>query len=572
MARYLLPALLSSCVVAQNVIGTATTNSALSKTTSLELSVDDLWDVLVGPVAVANITTIVEATPIPTSSLIPPPNLASYSFPNGRQIPEMVLNSSWSFPKDFWLGVAGAAYQIEGAVKDDGRGPSIWDKLTRVPGYTVANQTGDIADNNYYFYKQDIARIAAMGINTYSFSISWSRIYPFGAGPINQAGIDHYNDVINTCLAYNVTPTVTLFHWDLPLFLQEKYGGWLSEDIVDDFVAYANTSFQAFGDRVKTWFTLNEPIVFCDDYPLPDQYFKNFSIPYKQQPYYCGRNAVLAHAKAYRLGKSLLGNDTLISFKNNGGYKIPLTNSSADAQAVQRAYDYNEGWFADPIFLTGTWPDSLNDYLSTFLEPFTSDEQTLIKGTADLFAHDAYTSQFYYAPDVGIEACLNDTTNSLYPGCFNTSYTYSTADGGWLIGAAADANAPWLHKATDWVPALLHYINDTWAPPLGRILVSEFGFAEPFEVYKTIVADVLTDQIRSDYYKAYMEGILIALSEGLNIMGSLAWSFVDNLEWADGYTVKFGMQRVDFDSPSLDRSYKASFFQYVDVFKQYIQQ
>lgn len=126
----------------------------------------------------------------------------------------------------------------------------------------------------------DIARLAAMGINTYSFSISWSRIYPFGSGPINQAGIDHYNDLINTCLEYNITPAATLYHWDTPLFLQEQYGGWLSEKIVDDFVAYANTSFQAFGDRVKLWFTLNEPIVFCQQYPLPANYFKNFTIPY----------------------------------------------------------------------------------------------------------------------------------------------------------------------------------------------------------------------------------------------------------------------------------------------------
>lgn len=411
-----------------------------------------------------------------------------------------------------------------------------------------------------------------MGINTYSFSISWSRIYPFGSGPINQEGIDHYNDVINTCLEYNITPVATLYHWDTPLFLQEKYGGWLSEDIVADFVAYANTSFNAFGDRVKMWFTVNEPIVFCDEYPFPAHYFKSFPIPDKQQPYYCGRNVVLAHAAAYRLGKSILSNDTLIAYKNNGGYKIPRTNSTADAAAVQRAYDFNEGWFADPIFLTGTWPASLDAYLSTFLAPFTDEQRAAIKGSADLFAHDAYTSQFYYAPDGGIDACLAaGAANSLWPGCFNTSFTYADTEGGWLVGAAADPNANWLHKATDWVPALLRYIDATWAPPAGRILISEFGFAEPFEVYKKLVPDVLTDQIRSDYYKGYMEGVLIGLSEGINVMGTLAWSFVDNLEWSSGFQVRFGLQRVDFGSPGLERSYKASFFQYVDVYKKYVE-
>lgn len=280
---------------------------------------------------------------------------------------------------------------------------------------------------------------------------------------------------------------------------------------------------------------------------------------------------MLAHAQAYRLGKSILSSDTLISYKNNGGYKIPLTNSSDDAQAVQRAYDYNEGWFADPIFLTGTWPDSLNEYVSTFLEPFTDEQKAIIKGSTDLFAHDAYTSQFYFAPDGGLDSCLGNASSPLYPGCFNTSFTYSAAEGGWLVGAAADPLASWLHKATDWVPAMLHLINDRWQPPEGRILISEFGFAEPLEVYKQLVPDVLTDTIRSDYYRGYMEGILIGLSEGLNVMGSLAWSFVDNLEWSSGFQIKFGMQRVDFDSPGLERAYKASFFQYVDVYNKYVE-
>lgn len=467
--------------------------------------------------------------------------------------------------------MAGAAYQVEGAVKDEGRGPSVWDKLVRVPGYTAANETADIADNNYYLYKQDIARIAAMGINTYSFSISWTRLFPFGSGPINQAAIDHYNELIDFCLQYNVTPMATLYHWDTPLFLQEKYGGWLSGEIVDDFVAYAKTCFSEFGDRVKTWFTVNEPIVFCGQYPLPAQHFKNFSIPYQQQPYYCGRNVLLAHSQAYHLGKSIVGNDSLIAFKNNGGYKIPRTNSTEDAEAVQRALDFNEGWFADPVYLTGTYPDSLNEYVSTFLEPFTDEQKAVIKGSADLFAHDAYTSQFYYAPDDGIESCLNNASNPLYPGCYNTSFTYSDDDGGWLIGAAADPLSSWLYKATDWVPALLHYINATWSPPEGRILVSEFGFAEPYEVYKTGVPEILMDQIRSDYYRDYMEAILISLNDGLNVMGCLAWSFVDNLEWLSGYQIKFGMQRVDFDSPGRERSYKASFFQYVDVYNKYVE-
>lgn len=250
-------------------------------------------------------------------------------------------------------------------------------------------------------------------------------------------------------------------------------------------------------------------------------YFKNVSIPPKQQPYFCGQSVLLAHSQAYRLGKSMMP-DSQISFKNNGGYKVPLTNSSADAEAVQRAWDFNEGWFADPIFLTGDYPASLKEYISTFLRPLTASEMANIKGTADFFAHDAYTSQFYFAPDAGIAACVANTSNPLYPGCANTSYQYSAADGGWDIGPAADPGSPWLHKATDWVPAFLAYIQATWKPA-GGIAVTEFGFAEPFEELKTVLGDILFDPIRSSYYHDYLEAILIAISEGTNVIGCLAW-------------------------------------------------
>lgn len=228
-------------------------------TTALDISVEDLWDLFVGPVQAASINTTVSATPIPSSSLIPPPPLYYNPFPSGQQVPASSKNESWSFPSDFWYGVASAAYQVEGAAKAEGRGPSVWDVLThRVTNFIADNSTGDVADNQYYLYKQDIARIAAIGIPYYSFSLSWSRIFPFGTGPVNEEAIAHYNDLIDTCLQYNVTPMVTLYHWDTPLYIQNKYGGWLSENIVNDFVEYSRVAFGRFGDRVKHWFTVNE--------------------------------------------------------------------------------------------------------------------------------------------------------------------------------------------------------------------------------------------------------------------------------------------------------------------------
>jgi beta-glucosidase/6-phospho-beta-glucosidase/beta-galactosidase len=244
-----------------------------------------------------------------------------------------------------------------------------------------------------------------------------------------------------------VEPIITLYHWDLPLYLQNLYGGWLSEEIVPDFLEYAGVVFERYHDRVSKWFTINEPIVFCHDYPVPDGYFTPTSISKAQQPYYCGQSVLLAHAGAYHLGKSI--NSSLsISFKTNGGHKIPLTNSSDDAIAVQRAWDFNEGWFATPVFLNGSYPSYLQDYVSTFLRPLNDTERQSLVNTSDLFAHDAYTSSFYMVPEDGFDACTGNDSHPLFPACVNSTNNYPADDGGWNIGYAADPGSPWLVSKT----------------------------------------------------------------------------------------------------------------------------
>ncbi|KAH6672086.1 glycoside hydrolase family 1 protein [Halenospora varia] len=529
-----------------------TNPTAISSSTVIDW--DNLWDLYVGPVATAALNTTLAATPIPTTELIPPPHLNPDVSSRGQQVPIATKNSSWSLPKGFWWGVASAAYQVEGAVKAEGRGPSIWDMLMyRVTGYSVANETADIADNHYYMYKQDIARIAALSVNTYSFSISWSRIFPFGNGQVNQLALNHYDDVINTCIEYGVEPSVTLYHWDLPLYLQNSYGGWLSSQIVDDFVEYAKVIFSYYGNKVRH----------CYYYPLPDSYFGAIKeIPMWQQPYWCGRHALLAHSKAYHLAK-FLGINGSISFKNSGGYKIPLTNSTEDAKAVERAWDFFEGWFANPVFINGDFPEILKGFFGSFLPDFTDEEKQMINGTSDLFAHDAYTAGFYFCHSRGgVDACVQNISNSYWPLCFGSTYNNPASAGGWVIGAAADPLSPWLHKTTEWVPAFLHFITNKWKPK-GGIAITEFGFAEPFEGAKMNKADIVFDSIRSSYYKEYLEGILIAINEGVNVVGCLAWSIFDNLEWRAGC----GSRYVNYTTQ--ERSYRASFFEFVNMFKVY---
>jgi hypothetical protein len=174
------------------------------------------------------------------------------------------------------------------------------------------------------------------------------------------------------------------------------------------------------------------------------------------------------------------------------------------------------------------------------------------------------------APGAGIASCIANSSNPLYPSCANSTYTYGPAQGNWVIGPAADPHSPWLHRTTDWFPAFMSYINTTWPTP--AIQVSEFGFVEPFESSKTLLQDILWDPIRTSYFHDYMEVILISMSEGINITGALAWSFVDNLEWNEGKSVKFGMQYVNFTNPALERYYKASFFEYTHMYKTYVEQ
>lgn len=207
--------------------------------------------------------------------------------------------------------------------------------------------------------------------------------------------------------------------------------------------------------------------------------------------------------------------------------------------------------------------------MSTFLRNLTDSEKSSINGTSDIFAHHAYTSSFYMAPDAGISACLSNTSNPLYPGCYNSTNTYPANDNSWNIGFATDPDAPRLHKIADWLVPFLHYIQTPWHPA-GGIAVSEFGFAEPYEELRTLVSDMRCDYARTMYYRDYLYAILTAISEDVNVVGCLSWSILNNLEWADGYTTKFGMQYVNFTTQ--ERYFKSSYFQYVSMFRDNQQQ
>lgn len=259
---------------------------------------------------------------------------------------------------------------------------------------------------------------------------------------------------------------ITLYHWDLPLSLQLAYGGWLNDQITTDFSEYARVAFTRWSSKVHYWVTLNEPAVFCN-YPLPEGHFNDSAtaaIPPDQRFYTCARNALLAHSSAYRIGKGI--NSSLsISFKNNGAYKIPVDDSTETAAAVQRAWDFTDGLWATPIFLTGDFPESVKEHVSEFLPAFTEEEKAQINGTSDIFMIDAYGGGgFIKAPgDGGLQACIGNASHPDYPSCYEGSPTYPGADY-WPTGPAVDPCASWLSYSTDWVPTMLKTYQEMFKP------------------------------------------------------------------------------------------------------------
>ena len=339
----------------------------------------------VGPVEVGPITTTVSPTPEPSS--YPRPGHFHPLVPTYE--PDL---ADVRLPANFLWGVSSSAYQIEGAAKDGGKGPSIWDLISHRQVNAVAdNTTGDVVASHYFLYKQDFARLKALGIPSFSPSFSWGRIFPFGRGPVNEQGVAHYDSVIGEMLAQGITPAITLFHWDTPLALFNEYGAWIDEKIVDDFVSYAKFVIERYDEHVPVWFTFNEP-QYCNWqfslYPAGKYYPAYQGIEGGPRArFLCGHYTLLAHARVVKWYKEEFKGRGRITFKNSGNYYVANSSSEADQIATQRQYDFSIGWFGGP-WTDGDYPQSLKDTLGDILPEFTQEEKDLIKGSCDFYAID----------------------------------------------------------------------------------------------------------------------------------------------------------------------------------------
>ncbi|KAH0991341.1 hypothetical protein GBA52_002824 [Prunus armeniaca] len=452
-----------------------------------------------------------------------------------------------SFPKRFVFGTASSAFQYEGAVKEDGRGPSTWDIFSHTFGKISDFSNADVAVDQYHLYNGDVQLMKDMGMDAYRFSISWSRIFPNGTGQINQAGVDHYNNLINALLAKGIEPYVTLYHWDLPQALEDKYNGWLNPQIIKDFATYADTCFQKFGDRVKHWITFNEPHTFTiQGYDVGLEAPGRCSILLHlfcragnsaTEPYIVGHNVILSHATVAdiyrRKYKSKQHGSVGASF--DVIWYEPETNSTADVEAAKRAQDFQLGWFLEP-FIFGDYPSSMRSRVGSRLPTFSKSEAALLKGSLDFVGINHYTT--FYA--------RNDTTDFI-GGLLNDSLADSGAitlpfKNGKPIGDRA--NSIWLYIVPEGMRKLMNYIKHKYGNP--PVIITENGMDDPNSPFISL-KDALKDAKRIKYHHGYLTNLLASIKEdGCNVKGYFAWSLLDNWEWAAGFSSRFGLYFVDY--------------------------
>ncbi|KAJ1688776.1 hypothetical protein LUZ63_012931 [Rhynchospora breviuscula] len=466
-----------------------------------------------------------------------------------------------SFPRGFIFGTASAAYQYEGGAREGGRGPSIWDTFTHLhPDKIDDHSNGDVADDSYHRYKEDVRIMKEMGMDAYRFSISWSRILPNGSlsGGVNRAGVDYYNNFINELFSKGIEPFVTLFHWDPPQALEDQYGGFLSPNIVKDYASYTDVCFREFGDRVKNWITFNEPLSFCSagyatGSMAPGRCSSCAAGNSATEPYSVCHHLLLAHGVAVSLYKQKYQalQRGIIGITLNPTWSVPYSSSKSDKDAVQRAIDFSFGWFMDPL-TQGDYPFIMRALVGERLPKFTKEESDMIKGSFDFIGVNYYTSS--YAIGVPLSSTVNYTYSS------DPRVNFTEVRNRIPIGPRAASN--WLYIYPPGIRELLLYIKDKYNDPI--IYITENGVDE-YNNKSLTLQEALKDDFRIDYYYRHLGYIQAAISEGVKVKGYFAWSLLDNFEWGNGYTVRFGINFVDYQNDLKRYPKKSAFW-----FKQFL--
>lgn len=420
------------------------------------------------------------------------------------------------FGPDFRWGVSASSYQIEGAPAEGGKSPSVWDTFSHSKGKILTGENGDMACDFYHRYAEDIALVKAMGFGVFRFSLSWPRILPEGTGRVNPEGIAFYNRVIDACLAEGIEPWITLYHWDLPQVLEDR-GGWPRRDMVDWFAEYATVCARAFGDRVRHWMVLNEPMVFSSfgymtGWHAPGRRgFGNF-LP-------AAHHAALAQAEGARALRAQLPN-AVIGTTFSMSWVEPLSERECHRRAAARMDTLVNRFFLEPALGMG-YPTAEFPFIGRIEKYMQPGDEARLAFDFDFIGLQNYTrilTQFSLMPPVLFAKERTPKRRGL-----------PATDMGWEI----------------YPEGIYHLLKKLAAyPNMPRILVTENGAAFPDQLQNGAVHDAQ----RVAYFEAYLAQVHRAMQEGVKVDGYFVWSLLDNYEWREGYRPRFGIVYVDYAS------------------------
>jgi beta-glucosidase len=444
------------------------------------------------------------------------------------------------FPKNFIFGSATAAYQIEGAVTKDGRGPSVWDTFSHKKGKINNNDNGDIACDHYHRYRDDVDLMQQLGLDAYRLSISWSRIMPAGTGEINQAGLTFYRNLIDELIAAGITPYVTLFHWDMPQALDDEYGGFLSRQCAYDFANYVEVVVKALGDKVKNWITLNEPWEHgCLGYVMGKH------APGKVKPWRflsVMHHQLLAHGLAVKKIRQHC-QDAHIGITLSFTPIHPKSSSIKDQQAAAMANEFINFITLDPL-LKGHYPEKLWHKFKCFKANIEDGDWQVIRQAIDFIGINNYSREFAHhnAWVPVLNAWIDDggevpTADFIKNGVQHTSM-------GWEVYPQG-------------LSEVLAWFREDYGNP--KVYITENGAAFNDKIEHGVINDVK----RIEFLSAYMTAAKQAIDDGSNLHGYFVWSFLDNFEWAAGFDKQFGLVHVDYQNQQ--RTIKNSGYWYRDI-------
>ncbi len=437
-------------------------------------------------------------------------------------------------------GAATSSYQIEGTGRDSGKGQNIWDVFTKEPGRVYEGHTGDIACDHYHRFREDVAYMKELGLKGYRFSIDWSRVLPEGTGKVNEKGIDFYNALIDELLEQGIEPYITLYHWELPYEIYKR-GGWMNPEIVEWFGQYARLVAERFSDRVKYFFTLNEPQCFVGLGFLQGCHAPGVKAPLRDT-FEMAHNALKAHGRAVQMLRAYGKQNVQIGYAPTSGMCYPEKETPKDIEAARKAlfalpddlsnWTWNVSWWSDPVIL-GKYPEEGMKKYEKYLPVITDEDMKLISQPIDFYGQNIYNGR-----------CIRMGTDGRPEEVRRPAGFPKTA-----------TNWPVTPEALYWGPKFLY---ERYRKP---IYITENGMA----CHDTVSQDgKVHDPNRIDFLARYLKNLKRAAEE-IDIRGYFQWSLMDNFEWDKGYAERFGIIYVDFETQ--ERIWKDSAYWYRDLIR-----